>query len=83
MENPAFSDIEIRYDTIHITSAASGAGVFNGVNTQFGWSSHSKTNSALGTIGGHLNHTPNNINVLNDNDMIDTTINDQDVMWGL
>lgn len=80
---PACSDIKIHYHTIQITSAASGAGVFNGVNTQFGWSSHSKQNTALGTVAGHHNQTPNNINLLNDTDSIDATINDQDVMWSL
>lgn len=77
------SDIEILYHTIQVASAASNAGVFNGINTQFGWSTHSKANTALGTVGGHHNKTPENANLLWDSDIIDTLINDQDVMWGI
>lgn len=80
---PKCSDVEINYHTIQITTAASGAGVFNGVNTQFGWSSHSKANTALGTVAGHDNQTPNNINLVHDSDYMDTVINDQDVMWSI
>ncbi|MFC7395274.1 hypothetical protein [Scopulibacillus cellulosilyticus] len=76
-------NIGIQFDNIAINSAASGAGVFNGANNQFGWSSHAKTNSGLGTIGGHHNPLPYNINILWDNDKIDTTINDQDIMWSV
>ncbi|TCP21950.1 hypothetical protein EV207_13837 [Scopulibacillus darangshiensis] len=80
---PESSDISIVYHTIQVTNAASNAGVFNGINTQFGWSTHSKANTALGTIGGHDNKAPQNANILLDGDVVDTVINDQDVMWGI
>lgn len=81
--NSVNSDIEITYHTIQVTSAASNAGVFNGINTQFGWSTHSKANTALGTVAGSHNKTPKNANLLWDTDIIDAIINDQDVMWGI
>lgn len=81
--NQEMTDIEIQYQTIDITSAASNAGVFNGINTQFGWSTHSKANTALGPVAGHDNTTPDNANLIMDSDIIDTLINDQDVMWGI
>lgn len=77
------TDVEIVYHTIQVTAAASNAGVFNGVNTQFGWSTHFKTNTGLGTIGGHDNKAPQNTNVLYDGDLVDATIYDQDVIWGI
>lgn len=81
--NPIKSDIIIKYDTIKLHNAASNAGIFNGVNVQFGWSTHSKGNTGLGTIGGHDNYSPKNTSLVLDSNYIDTIINDQDYMLSI
>lgn len=77
------TEVSIVYHSIQVTNAASNAGVFNGINTQFGWSTHYKTNTAFGTLAGHDNQAPKSINFLQDSDQVDTYINDQDLMWGI
>lgn len=71
----------INFDKLSAGTVSSSSGIFNGKNIQFGWSSHSKTNNGFGTLGGNHNNFHDNVNVVFDNDQIDTPIDDRDVMW--
>lgn len=71
----------ISFDQLTAGTIQSSSGIFNGKNIQFGWSAHSKTNNGFGTVGGNSNTLRNNINVVFDNDQLDTPIDDRDIMW--
>lgn len=75
------SEAMISFDKLSVGTVSSSSGVFNGKNIQFGWSSHSKTNTGFGTLGGSSNRVNRNINVVFDNDQVDTPIDDRDTMW--
>ncbi len=69
----------IQFDSINVNVVSGNAGIFIGTNYQFCWNSHSKENSAFGGISGHSNIVQQNINLLVDNDLIDTPIDDRDL----
>lgn len=73
--------VDINFDTIQVGQIASASGVFNGTNSQFGWSTHSKANSGFGTVSGNKCLVYKNISIAYDPDLIDTPIDDRDVMW--
>lgn len=73
--------LKIMYDTTQCYIALDNAGIFNGENEGFGWSTHLKKNSSVGLSGTDI-EGKNYINMIFDNDMIDATINDQDFAWG-
>ncbi|MFC7395345.1 hypothetical protein [Scopulibacillus cellulosilyticus] len=78
--------LKIVYDTITCTTALDNAGIFNGENEGYGWGSHGKQNISA-TVSGPPNKYANNatfqnLNMIFDNDYIDTYINDQDLTWG-
>lgn len=66
--------MKIVFHSININSVQSNSGVFTGSNLQSYWSTHSKENSALGTVTGFYNTIHQNVNVVYDNDHIDTPI---------
>jgi hypothetical protein len=72
----------ISFDKLTAGTIQSSSGIFNGKNIQFGWSAHSKTNNGFGTVSGNSNTFHNNINVVFDNDQLDTPIDDRGIMWG-
>lgn len=74
--------VDINFDTISVGSIASASGVFNGTNSQFGWSTHSKTNSGFGTVSGNKCLIYRNFSMVYDPDIIDTPIDDRDLMSG-
>lgn len=75
------SNAMISFDKLSAGTVSSSSGIFNGKNIQFGWSSHSKTNNGFGTLGGNSNEMHNNLNIVFDNDQLDTPIDDRDIMW--
>lgn len=73
--------IVIAYNLNHLQYAADNAGVLNGQNQIFGWSSHFKMNQNIYVKGTGI-PTPANFNYVEDMDGVDATINDQDIEWG-
>jgi hypothetical protein len=68
----------IVFNTIAVNGMEDNAGVFVGQTTASGWTSHSKTQGSIVSVIGFYNTLPHNLNILNDNDVIDTQINDYD-----
>ncbi|TCP21941.1 hypothetical protein EV207_13828 [Scopulibacillus darangshiensis] len=78
--------LRIVYNGVELMTALDNAGVFNGENEGYGWSSHFKSNNNAG-LSGTMDQFANNelyenINIIKDNDYIDAFINDQDVARG-
>lgn len=79
--------LKIIYNTVECLVALDNAGVFNGENEGYGWSSHFKQNMSAVLTGGQMNQFANNelcenIHIIKDNDFVDTLINDQDYAQG-
>ncbi|PYI55453.1 hypothetical protein [Paenibacillus flagellatus] len=70
----------VQFDRIVVNSIGTNAGIFVGTNLQYGWSSHSKTNASITDVTGDGNEVRGNVNVIYDNDLIDTPIDDRDVI---
>jgi hypothetical protein len=70
----------VHFDQINVNAIENAAGIFIGTNTQLSWESNSKSNLALGRISGKFNRLHHNVNVVYDNDFLDTYINDRDVI---
>ncbi|MCA0972488.1 hypothetical protein LCM20_17975 [Halobacillus litoralis] len=66
--------MNVQFDSINVNSIHMNSGVFVGSNSQDGWSASMKENSALGTVVGTGNVIHHNVNVIHDEDMIDTPI---------
>lgn len=69
----------VQFDRIVVNSIGPNSGIFVGTNLQYGWSSHNKTNASLSGMGDG-SEVSRNVNVIYDNDMIDTPIDDRDVI---
>jgi hypothetical protein len=63
-------------NSLSIDTLDTTCGVFIGMNNAVGWSSHSKSNSGLGTGGDGCR---NNLNIVYDNDIIDTPAESSDM----
>jgi hypothetical protein len=68
----------IVFNTIAVNAIEDNSGIFVGQNTASGWASHSKTQGSIVSVIGFYNTLPHNLNIINDNDVIDTNINDYD-----
>jgi len=68
----------IRFDSIQVNSIDTNSGIFIGTNLTYGWTSHNKSNTNISGISGDFNSVSENINVLYDNDGVDTAILDKD-----
>ncbi|MGD6941889.1 hypothetical protein ACQCT6_07630 [Cytobacillus gottheilii] len=64
--------MNIHFDSIHINSIWANSGNFTGQNFQLNWKTQYKENSSLGNIAGDYNIIANNINIIYDNDVIDS-----------
>jgi hypothetical protein len=73
-------NVVVQFDNIVVNAMETNAGVFVGTNVQYGWSSHNKTNASMTGISGESNEVVGNVNIIYDNDFIDTSIDDRDVM---
>lgn len=69
----------VQFDRIVVNTIGPNSGIFVGTNLQYGWSSHNKTNASFSGLGDH-SEVSRNVNVIYDNDMIDTPIDDRDVI---
>jgi hypothetical protein len=67
----------IQFDTINVNLIEKSSGIFIGKNRQCNWSSYNKSNLALGSISGRNNLVKHNLNIVMDNDTIDTHIDYQ------
>lgn len=70
----------VQFDRIVVNTMETNSGIFVGTNLQYGWSSHSKSNAAFSGISGNDNEVTRNVNVIYDDDMIDTPIDDRDII---
>lgn len=71
----------IIFNMINANGMETNAAVFVGENAANGWDSHNKNQLEIGmnfTAFGAYNAFTNNINLLSDNDLIDTLISDSD-----
>jgi hypothetical protein len=66
--------LTVQFDKIIVNSIQINSGIFVGTNTQNAWSSHNKTNMNIGRISGDGNHFSDHLNVICDDDFIDTPI---------
>jgi hypothetical protein len=71
----------IAFDRIMVNAMETNSGIFVGTNLQYGWSSHNKTNASISGISGDGNELKANVNVIYDNDAIDTSIDDRDILF--
>lgn len=71
-------DIKINFGTLTVYNLKSSCGVFMGTNCATGWSAHSKSNSGMGSATDCI--VSNNINIVFDNDVIDSPIDDRDLI---
>lgn len=72
---------QVDFQDINVNTLINNSSVAIGENNMYGWSGHSKRNFGNGKFSG-TNVTNNNHNHLEDNDYIDTPINDQDYKPG-
>ena len=71
------NQIVISFAGLTVTSIGPSSGVFIGKNNAIGWSAHGKSNAGLGSVSGKVLH---NINVVYDNALIDSPIDDRDLI---
>lgn len=74
--------VTVNFNSVLVNSMQQDSGVFFGENNQFGWDSHAKRLSGNSAVIGQYNFFTNFVVVLNNNVVIDTPINDQDVKIG-
>lgn len=67
------------FNTIFVNGQETNSGVLVGQNNASNWASHNKNQSSIGFIFGAYNTFPYNFEILNDQDFIDTPINDPDI----
>jgi hypothetical protein len=58
------------------------AAILIGDNAAYGWDSNNKSDNSIGQVTGTANIVTANLNLLNDNDFIDTPIIDNDIEAG-
>lgn len=76
----SYSAPKIEFDNINVNAIETTSGIFVGTNTQLGWGAHSKSNHGFGSITGQFNFAIKAINIVMDDDVIDTPIDDRDVV---
>jgi hypothetical protein len=67
------------FNTIIANGLETNGAVLVGQNNAANWVTHNKNQVVTGFIFGAFNTFPNNVNILNDQDFIDTPINDNDI----
>ena len=76
MQNKA-EDIVVNFEKLAVSSIGSSSGIFIGKNNAIGWSAHGKSNQGLGSVNGNVMH---NLNMVFDNDLVDSPIDDRDLI---
>ncbi|MDC3417393.1 hypothetical protein [Aquibacillus salsiterrae] len=69
----------IIFNAINVNVQETNTGVFIGDNSASNWESHNKNLFSIGLLFGVLNTFPANLNVITDNDFIDTPIYNYDI----
>ncbi|UCZ53975.1 hypothetical protein LGQ02_04105 [Bacillus shivajii] len=64
----------IMFDSINVQSVSACSGIFIGENLQIEWGIEGKTNTAAGSMVGDCNIMAHVVNVIYDNDYIDSSI---------
>jgi hypothetical protein len=64
--------LPIVFREIRVKTMETNSGIFIGINFANGWDSNNKNQMSI--KGGENNRFPNNVNIFNDNDVIDTQI---------
>ena len=62
----------ISFNNITVYTLTGGAGIFVGSNVQLNWSSRSHENIGLGKVTGDYNLIHQNVNIVSDDDIVDT-----------
>jgi hypothetical protein len=76
---PTGMKLSILFNKVNVNTIDTASGIFFGTNCANGWSSHSKNNYGFGTASDN-SYIDKNINVIYDNDMIDSPIDDRDTI---
>ena len=76
MQNKA-EDIVVKFEKLAVSSIGSSSGIFIGKNNAIGWSAHGKSNQGLGYANGKV---INSVNLVYDNDFVDSPIDDRDLI---
>jgi hypothetical protein len=71
--------MNIIFNKIDVNTIDTASGIFIGTNHAHGWSSHNKNNSGLGTANNTV--ISGNLNMVHDNDIVDSPIDDRDVIY--
>lgn len=69
--------LTVIFNKILVNSVDSGAGIFIGNNTAYGWNSIRKENSGFGSARGGT--TSHNVNLVYDNDHLDFPVEERDI----
>lgn len=69
----------IIFNCIAANSLRTNAGIFVGDNAASSWDTNNKNQQSIGTVNGAGNLFTANLNLMNDNDVLDTPIIDNDV----
>ncbi|MTH54642.1 hypothetical protein GKZ89_14655 [Bacillus mangrovi] len=65
-------NLAIHFNSINITTLSANSGVFTGTNSQYDWTSSIKSNYGFGKVIGMDNLSIGNINVVQDDDIMDS-----------
>lgn len=68
------SNAFVCFDSIKVNAIETNSGIFVGTNTQFNWNTSSNIKSGFGVLIGKQNTVGRNINIVHDDDFIDTPI---------
>jgi hypothetical protein len=75
----------IIFNMINANGMETNSAIFVGENSANGWDTHNKNQGAnefIFSAFGAFNSFPGNLNLIIDNDIIDTVIHDQDIEGG-
>lgn len=73
------NNAHVHFGNLTVNAITNASGVFIGTNVQYGWSSHGKENTGFGSVTGYANKLYRNTSILNDNDIVDSPIDDSDL----
>ncbi len=62
----------IKFTNLNVTYISTNSGIFTGENTQSNWQVNWKSNTGFGEIIGYNNFTSQIVNIINDNDVVDS-----------
>ncbi|PFR97572.1 hypothetical protein COK39_05045 [Priestia megaterium] len=66
----------IKFTNLNVTYISNNSGIFTGENTQSDWEVNWKCNTGFGEIIGYNNFASQMVNVINDNDVVDSNFSE-------